>query len=171
MNKETRGNMCKNKLISKSALPTPSELAGSPKLLSPPLRCRRPQDGGSPPVSATGAAPALSPSGPSRSTAVGCPPLQGCSRLETLSRAVRCQVLAGVEKSDAESPRAPGSRRKSEKQRRAPSLPRTPWGGGRRGWERGEAARCPGRPACSCSSMKHGGLASGRGRGDGCCQA
>lgn len=71
------------------------------------------------------------------------------------------------------SPHAPGSRRKSEKQRRAPSLRRTPWGGGRRGWERGEVARCPGKAGLQLFFTEEaiGGLESGRGRGDGSCQA
>lgn len=151
MNKETRGNMCKNKLVSKSPLPTkPSKLAGSPELLSLPLR--PPPRRGSLPVSATGA-PALSPSGPSRSTQWGAPS-PGLLQVGETESGGEMPGAGWGGKVRGGSPRAPGSRRKSEKQRRAPSLRRTPWGGGRRGWERGEVARCPGRPACSCSSRK-----------------
>ena len=47
MNKETRGNMCKNKWISKSDLPTKqSGLGWSPKRLSSPLSRPRPETGG-----------------------------------------------------------------------------------------------------------------------------
>lgn len=52
--KGTRGELCKNKLVSTSALPPePSELTGSPELLSLPCsrRCPHPQDGGSLPPS------------------------------------------------------------------------------------------------------------------------
>lgn len=137
--KETRGELCKNKLVSTSALPAKTK----PRAPLPAT-----QDGGSLPGSATGA-PALSPpSGPSRSTAEGCAPLQSCSGLEKLSQAARCQALAGVQRSEAESPRPRLQAAVGEAEERAPSPPSAPGeaAGGAGSAEGGEAAREAGGP-------------------------
>lgn len=68
---------------------------------------------------------------------------------------MRCQVLAVVTRSDAESPRAPVSRQKSEKQRRDPSVPQNSAGSGLEGlgalgrWHGGKGGR-----ACSSSRKR-----------------
>lgn len=107
------------------------------------------------PVSAATGAPALSaPSGPSRSTAEGRAPLQSCSRLEKLSQAARCQALAGVQRSEAGSPRPrlPAAVGEAEEhpQPAQHSGGRRPEGLG----ARGAAARGPGRPQARSSSRK-----------------
>lgn len=154
MNKETRGNMCKNKLVSKSDLPTEqSELGWSPELLSLATQPAMPPRL---PISTSKCYGRVSPQpqrATPRSTAVGVP---------SVSRAV-----PGLER-PSQSGKMPGAGRSGEVRCRKPSHPRLQAevrekeGSPQRApglcgaWARGagsirEVARCQGRQACSSS--------------------
>lgn len=125
MNRETRRNVCKNKLISKSDLPTtPSEFPRSPEL------CPLPQGATPQPavsrkcygVSAEAPSPEFSShSGPSRSKAVGPFSLQSCvcegllrfGEAKSEWRDTRCGYGGKVRCEKPFAPKPPGRRRRS----------------------------------------------------------
>lgn len=158
--------MCKNKLVSKSDLPTEqSELGWSPELLSLATQPAMPPRL---PISTSKCYGRVSPQ-PQRATKVhsswGPLCLQSCSGVgETESewQDARGRPQWGGQMQKALAPQAPG--RSQRKRGEPPARPRTLWGMGQRGWEHQGGGKVPGEAGLQFFMEEaSGGLASGGG--------